>query len=122
MKIILPWPHKSLTPNAKRRLHWSKYRGFALADRKTGYWSTFDQLAHGIRDVRARIASVRTLSIAVHFIPPDRRRRDDDSMIGAFKHLRDGMCDALGIDDVILRPAYTIGEPESPGRVEVKLG
>lgn len=120
--IVLPWPDKRLTPNAKRRSHWSKYRGAAAADRKVGYWSTFDQLAHGIRDVRAKVASADKITLQITFFPPDRRRRDDDGMISAFKHLRDGICDALCIDDSKLRPSYVIGEPESPGRVEVRFG
>lgn len=33
------------------------------------------------------------------FYPPDRRYRDDDNMISAFKHGRDGVALALGVDD-----------------------
>ena len=35
----------------------------------------------------------------VDFYPPDKRRRDDDNVIAAFKAGRDGLADALRIDD-----------------------
>ena len=35
----------------------------------------------------------------IDFYPPDRRHRDDDNMISAFKAGRDGVADALGIND-----------------------
>jgi len=37
--------------------------------------------------------------LAIEFLPPDRRKRDDDNMLAAFKAGRDGLADALGIDD-----------------------
>ena len=37
--------------------------------------------------------------LSLEFIPPDRRRRDDDNCIAAFKSGRDGVAQALGIDD-----------------------
>lgn len=63
----------------------------------------------------------QSLSLRVTFYPPDRRHRDDDGMIGAFKHYRDGIADGLGIDDRHFRPEYVIAEPQAPGRVEVEI-
>jgi len=37
--------------------------------------------------------------LSLEFIPPDRRRRDDDNCIAAFKSGRDGVAQAMGIDD-----------------------
>ncbi|WP_447590127.1 hypothetical protein [Aquipseudomonas campi] len=39
------------------------------------------------------------MKLEVEFIPPDARRRDDDNCLAAFKSGRDGLADALGIDD-----------------------
>ena len=39
------------------------------------------------------------LHLWIDFYPPDRRARDDDNMIASFKSGRDGIADALGIDD-----------------------
>lgn len=120
MKLVLPWPDKQLTPNAKRRKHWRAYQPAIKSDRELGYGLTLEQLSHGIRDVRLAVRG-KTLCPKVTFYPPDHRKRDDDGMIGAFKHLRDGICDALNIDDNKLRPIYAFAEPEKPGRVEVEL-
>lgn len=35
----------------------------------------------------------------IDFYPPDKRHRDDDNMAAAFKSGRDGLADALKIDD-----------------------
>jgi len=39
------------------------------------------------------------LDLWVDFYPPDCRRRDDDGMLASFKAARDGLAQALGIDD-----------------------
>ena len=61
------------------------------------------------------------LALRVTFQPPNRIRRDDDGMIGAFKHLRDGIADALGMDDRLFRPEYHFAEPKKPGAVFVEI-
>lgn len=119
MKIVLPWPDKRLTPNAKRRKHWRTYQPAANNDRHTGFVLTIAALNARARQVVSQGAE--RIPVTVTFYPPDLRRRDDDSMIGAFKHQRDGIADALGIDDARFRPNYVIAESEKPGRVEVEL-
>lgn len=57
----------------------------------------------------------------VSFFPPDRRRRDDDGCIGAWKHGRDGMADAFGLDDHAFRPEYRFCEPIKGGKVVVEV-
>jgi crossover junction endodeoxyribonuclease RusA len=39
------------------------------------------------------------IAMWLDFYPPDRRARDDDNIIASFKHGRDGVALALGIDD-----------------------
>ncbi|WP_341519847.1 hypothetical protein AABC73_14950 [Pseudomonas sp. G.S.17] len=39
------------------------------------------------------------LILSLEFMPPDFRRRDDDNLVAAFKSGRDGVAEALGIDD-----------------------
>lgn len=119
MKITLRWPDKKLTPNAKRRKHWSFYRGATLADRQCGHDETLAQTPYPA--LRKALQGSALIACQITFYPPDRRHRDDDGMISAFKHMRDGICDALKIDDRRLRPHYVIAEPEKPGRVEVTL-
>jgi hypothetical protein len=40
------------------------------------------------------------LELSLNFYPRDRRKRDDDNLIASFKSGRDGIADALGVDDV----------------------
>lgn len=116
--IVLPWPHKSLTPNAKRRKHWSVYQPHANADRLIA--KTRTTLALPLAEKR-QIAAQGRIPMVVRFYPPDHRRRDDDGIISAFKHLRDGIADALGVDDHIFKPQYIFMDPEKPGRVEIEF-
>lgn len=113
--LELPWPPKELTPNAKRRKHWTAYRGKSARYRETCFWLTKAELSgHGMP------CGLKIRSIT--FYPPDRRRRDDDGMIGAFKSGRDGVADALGVDDHTFRPAYHFAEPVKEGRVVIVIG
>src|SRR3546814_8129920 len=57
------------------------------------------------------------LPVKITFCPPDRRHRDDDNMIASFKSGRDGMCEALGINDRLLRPEYHFSDPIKGGAV-----
>lgn len=119
MPIVLPWPDKRLTPNAKRRKHWRSYQPAINADRQLGCYLTYRQLDVGLRELRARFAGDGHIALTITFYPPDRRHRDDDGMIASFKHLRDGICDALGVNDRRFRPHYVFADPAKPGRVEV---
>lgn len=112
--VTLPWPPKELTPNFKRRKHWSAYRQPTATYR----------LACKALTKAARIgvpACDVPILLTITFNPPDRRRRDDDGMIGAFKAGRDGIADALGVDDHWFRTSYVIGEPVKGGRVVVSV-
>ncbi len=119
MQIILPWPDSRVFPNAKRRSHWSKYRPAEKAQRALGHSETLAQTPYPA--VRKALRGNVLIACRVTFYPPDNRKRDDDGMIGAFKHLRDGICDALHIDDCRLRPHYVFAEPEKPGKVVVTI-
>ena len=94
IELTLPWPPKDLSPNA--RIHWSKrakaakaYRAECAIQCMTHRWGY--ELAKSYHEGR--------LHLWIDFYPPDRRHRDDDNMIAAFKSGRDGLADALGIND-----------------------
>ena len=119
MKIVLPWPNPKLTPNAKRRTHWRTYQPAIKDDRRTGHLLTYKAFSEGEPLVHGPLTGEGHIRPVITFYPPDARHRDDDGMIAAFKHLRDGICDALAVNDRRFRPHYVIAEPEKPGRVEV---
>lgn len=87
-ELILPWPPKALSPNA--RTHWATKSRAAKAYRQACFLLC--------RAAGLPVPSGRAL-LAIEFVPPDRRRRDDDNCIASFKSGRDGVAEALGIDD-----------------------
>lgn len=108
----LPWPDRTLSPNA--RVHWAK---LAKAKKKARQDAYFAVLATG-RPARI-VAPVR---IHYTFEPPRRYRLDDDGLEARMKAARDGIADALGIDDHEFRATREIGEPYPPhGRVKVEI-
>jgi len=90
IEVTLPWPPKQLSPNA--RVHWSVKSKAAKAYRRECHMLTLEA---GLRGVESQ----GRLHLWLDFYPPDRRHRDDDNMIASFKSGRDGIADALGIDD-----------------------
>lgn len=111
MSLLLPWPPRILSPNA--RAHWSKRSRAAKKYRGDCYVLT---KAAGLKMLGERAALV------IEFLPPDHRRRDDDNLIAAFKSGRDGIAQALGIDDRQLVTRATIStETTKGGAVRVTL-
>lgn len=89
MVVTLPWPPAVLNPND--RSHWSKKRKVAANYRTACAWI--------VKAEKPQQQPEGKLILELDFYPPDRRRRDDDNMIAAFKSGRDGIADALGVDD-----------------------
>jgi len=99
-QIILPWPTKALSPNA--RVHWSKKAKAAERYRYDCKMTSLEYIRAGKWDMKALsdlVAGGYELHVFIDFYPPNRRARDDDNVIAAFKSGRDGLADALGIDD-----------------------
>lgn len=119
MLIALPWPDARLSPNA--RVHWSARTGVKAKARADARIATFAALGCDLRELRQALAGDAPIALTITFHPPDARHRDDDNMIASFKASRDGIADALGVDDRRFRPHYVFSEPEAPGRVEVEL-
>ncbi len=104
--VILPWPHRNLSPNA--RTHWSaKARSVAKA-KNDAYFAT---KASGVKPC---------MEFHLVFCPPDNRRRDLDNLIASMKAALDGMAGAWGVDDAKFRWTAEIGEVCPGGRVIVE--
>ncbi|ADV27002.1 endodeoxyribonuclease RusA [Pseudoxanthomonas suwonensis 11-1] len=89
--LILPWPSRQLHPNA--RLHWARKAKATKAARAQAF-----ALARAAGWGALQLPAGR-LHLHLDFYPPDRRRRDDDGLLASMKAARDGLADALGIDD-----------------------
>lgn len=115
--IVLPWPDRRLSPNARQ--HWRALAAVKKQARADA--CTLATVAISLRDKRAIHDMDGRIPLTIRFYPPDERRRDDDNMISSFKALRDGIADALGVDDRRFRPFYQFMDAEKPGRVEVVI-
>lgn len=112
--IELPWPPRSLSPNA--RFHWSRKARDAKHARQVAAWSV---RGAGIRPGDFDIPG--KLKVTWIFHEPDKRRRDDDNLISSVKAFRDGVADALGIDDSKFETTIRRGPQVKGGLVTVEL-
>ena len=115
--IVLPWPDKRLSPNA--RTFWAVLAKVKKQAREEA--CTLTTVALPLKDKHAIAAQDGRIEIDVRFYPPDARHRDDDNAIASFKAARDGIADALGVDDRRFRPTYYFMEPAKPGKIEVVI-
>lgn len=108
--LKFPWPPRELSPNA--RIHWAKVMKI-----KKGYRMSCMLLAKSQGVEKASGA----VDLEITFRPPDKRKRDDDNYIAAFKAGRDGLADAMGMDDNDFNVTYKKGPPAKGGCVEVRI-
>lgn len=92
LPLDLPFPPRALHPNS--RLHWSR-----VAPVKAQYRFACKVLAQNAVRKGLEVPSSPRIVLRLDFYPPNRRRRDDDGLVAAFKAGRDGLADALKIDD-----------------------
>jgi len=112
LTIKLPWPPKECSPNA--RGHWSKRAKAAKAYRNE---CAYEALAWGAHKLNLPDGPI---GLELAFYPPDRRKRDDDNIIASFKAGRDGLADALGIDDNRFLAIYRV-DKQTGGFVVVTI-
>lgn len=104
IEITLPWPPRALSPNS--RGHWAKRAKAAEMYRYTCKMISLESIQAGkwdLQPLRDLVAAGNEIHVHLDFCPPNRRARDDDNVIAAFKSGRDGLADALGIDDCHFR-------------------
>jgi len=88
--VTFSWPSSLLSPNA--RTHWAAKAKIAKAYRRECYFLT--------------LASPLTpwefeggIALQLVFHPPMNRQYDDDNLVARFKAGRDGMAEAMGVND-----------------------
>jgi len=112
MEIVCPWPDRRLSPNA--RVHWAQKSKAAKAYRELGFYAT--------KVAKAAVEWDGPIHAFITFYPPDRRNRDDDNLIASFKNCRDGIAEALGVDDKRFRCHPLVhADTVAGGRVVVRL-
>jgi crossover junction endodeoxyribonuclease RusA len=103
-QVLLPWPPKVLSPNA--RAHW---RARSKAAKDYRYICAMTAKLAGLAAPEGR------LLLVIEFMPPNRARRDDDNLIAAFKSGRDGLADALKVDDSLFVTQCMLSDEVRPG-------
>lgn len=110
-EIQLQWPNPVLLPN--KRIHWAAKNAATRSARTNAAWAT--------RAVGLTKLDLASLKITVTFQPPDRRKRDLDSMLASLKPALDGIADVIGIDDSNFELAIRKVEPVKHGAVRIQL-
>jgi len=113
-ELMLLWPSRDLRPNA--RVHYHRKAKAAKAARQEGMVIALAAGWHRITLPEGR------LHLWIDFYPPDKRRRDDDGLLASFKPCRDGIADALKIDDnrFVSHP-YVKDEVRKGGEVRIRI-
>ena len=109
-RLSLPWPPKELSPNYSG--HWAPQ-----ASAKKKYRFAVRMLA---LQERWEIPEEGPIYLEVEFYPPDRRPRDKDNMVGAFKAGQDGLADAWKVNDNRMTCTYKISD-QKLGMIKVRL-
>ena len=115
IEIVLPWPDKRLSPNA--RVHWRVTAEAVSIARHIGKISALTSPT-----APPNLMLFRDQNITYKFYPPMKRTRDDDNFKAMMKPYRDGVADAYGIDDSKFhtQPAEW-GEVVRGGKVVLRL-
>lgn len=115
MEFALPFPNVSAL-SLNSRLHWARKAKLKREARTEAWALAANAFAH------SPVPSERPLPVRITFHAPDRRKRDRDNLIGAFKSYADGIADAIGVDDAEWEPTYAQGEVIKGGCVIVSIG
>lgn len=112
-----PWPPKELNPNA--RVHHMAKARIAKKYRETCHLMALSMWGGLARAMK--VPERKNLHIWLTFEVPDNRKRDDDNLIAAFKPGRDGIADALKVDDSAFALHVVRGMKHKGGRVKVAI-
>jgi len=93
MEIVLPWPDRVLSPNA--RIHWATRAKAAKLARKDGYYRA---MLSGY--TKASFAGYDgKLHLWIDFFAKTKNYPDADNCLSSVKAYLDGIADALGVND-----------------------
>jgi crossover junction endodeoxyribonuclease RusA len=88
-ELVLPWPPKELSPNA--RMHWAAKSKVTKAYRHACWALT--------KESGLKVDWEGKIHVWADFYPPDRRHRDWDNIYASGKAAFDGLADGLGVND-----------------------
>lgn len=113
ISVTLPWFDKALKRNGTQA-HWAKKARAIKAARQTAWALTLEAL-------KGRKVDWQAVKLHWVFHPKTANLPDSDNMEAQAKHYRDGIGDALGIDDANFQATREIGPPIKGGAVIVQI-
>ncbi len=113
MQVVLPWPPKELSPNARQ--HWA-----ALARVKKQYRTACWALTRQAMAEAGMASGAPKNEVHLVFVPPDRRNRDADNMLASMKAGLDGLADALKANDSKFKVTFDVSD-DIGGMVKVSV-
>ena len=104
LRIRLPFPARSLSPNSRRV--WQASLTPKREAREVGYYAALEACSVGNipeyawkRFYERTIDKAKPLRLRIAIRPPDNRRRDYINVLAALKNYEDGVFDYIGWDD-----------------------
>ena len=120
MIILLPFPDARLNPNRSNGNHWASTAKLRKAARIEAFTITINEIRKSGVAISKTYISV---PIKITFVQPDKRQRDRDNLLAAFKPHLDGIADGLEINDAQFEPVTICREyGNKPGCVKVEIG
>lgn len=104
-RVLLPWPPSALSPNS--RSHWAVRARAAKSYRAECCWLA--------KAADLRVSDEGVIHVGITFFPPSRHHFDDDNLVGRFKAGRDGLADALRVNDRRFRIHPALSDEVRPG-------
>lgn len=110
--ITVSWPPASLGGNSRAH-HINRWRDGKKMRREA--WAAMLEAGY-------KATKLDSIAIHVRFYPPTKHAYDDDNLLMRFKPVRDGIADALQIDDNKFRVSHeTCASEGKPGRIEIDM-
>lgn len=115
LTITLPWPDRLLHPNARPN-RWAKAAAVKAA-RRHAHLLALEAGWHLVQLPPGR------LDVWLDFYPPNlSRKRDDDGLLSSMKSARDGLADALKVDDSRFKSHPDVKDVAFPGgKVDIRI-
>ena len=117
MIVKLPWPDRILSPNSR-----AHHMARAKAAREARAWAKTLTQAE-FTNLKMPYQDNDNIPLSFTFCFPDARERDSDNLNSMMKAARDGIADALGINDSRFWPTKQLRGPQvDGGKVIVRIG
>lgn len=118
LEVDLPWPPAGLSPNG--RLNYFAKARLSKKGRRDGFWAAKSALRRTA--IQVPIHPVYGgVQVVFRATPPTRRIPDDDNFIARMKPYRDGVADALKVNDRCFHSSVRFLRPRRPGHVVMVL-